>query len=98
MIAGAIGPLGIEFTSYGRWTQNEAGAMFQAQASALVSEGVDFLILETFANTQELIVAIDAISEITDIPLVAQMSAEQGNETLYGQKIEHAIGQILYRK
>jgi len=94
MVAGAVGPLGRELTSYGRLTRQQAGKMFQVQAQALVSAGVDFLILETFANTRELLVAIEAVAAITDIPVVAQMTAEQGNETSYGQKIDEAIAQI----
>ena len=58
MVAGAIGPLGCELTQYGRLTKRQASQAFQKQAKALAEAGADFLILETFSNTDELLVAI----------------------------------------
>ena len=94
MVAGALGPLGCELTKYSKLTKQQAAAAFQRQAKALVQAGVDFLILETFSSTEELLTAIGSVRKITDLPLVAQMSFNEDNETIYGEKIEQAIARI----
>ena len=76
LVAGAIGPIGIELTEHGRLTVQQAEEMFRLQAEALATEGVDFFILETFSNTGEILAAIRAVSSVTEIPIVAQMTAD----------------------
>jgi methionine synthase / methylenetetrahydrofolate reductase(NADPH) len=94
LVAGAIGPIGIELTEHGRLTVQQAEEMFRVQAEALATAGVDFFILETFSNTGEILAAIRAVSSVTGIPIVAQMTADHRNETVYGEKIEQAIQRI----
>ena len=94
LVAGAIGPVGTELTGQGRLTDAQVIQMFQDQAKALVAEGVDLLILETFSKSHEILLAISALADITDLPLIAQMTADQGVETVYGERIDDAIRRI----
>jgi len=94
LVAGAIGPIGSELTGHGRLTNDQVSGMLQDQAKALVSEGVDLLILETFSKSQEILLAIAALADVTDLPLIAQMTADQGIETVYGERIDEAIQRI----
>ncbi|MCF7974485.1 MAG: bifunctional homocysteine S-methyltransferase/methylenetetrahydrofolate reductase, partial [Phycisphaerae bacterium] len=94
LVAGAIGPIGAEFTGHGRLTNAQVVTMFQDQARALVEEGVDLLILETFSKSHEILLAISALADLTDLPLIAQMTADQGVETVYGERIDDAIKRI----
>lgn len=94
MVAGAIGPLGRELTKHSSLTRQQAGKAFHDQAKALTEAGVDFLILETFSNTDELLVAIGSISEVFDLPIIAQMTVNEHNETIYGKKTAQAIARI----
>ncbi len=94
LVAGAIGPLGCELTGYGPITREQAGQVFRQQASALVEAGVDFLILETFSNTDELLVALEAVGTLADVAVVAQMTVNDRNETVYGERVDQALGRI----
>lgn len=94
LVAGAIGPIGVELTEHGRLTVEQAEEMFRRQATALATEGVDFFLLETFSNTGEILAAIRAVSGVGGLPIVAQMTAQQGSETVYGEKIEQAVQRI----
>ena len=94
MVAGAMGPLGVDLDAYGRLAKKEAARVFGEQAAVLAQAGVDFLILETFSNTEEILVAIRAAAEVTDLPIVAQMTADEDHETVYGERIEQAIGRV----
>ena len=74
LVAGAMGPLGCELTEYGPMTHDQAGRAFAQQGSALLEGGVDLLILETFSNTEELLIALDAVGGLADVPIIAQMT------------------------
>ena len=93
MVAGAMGPLGEE-----NLTQSQTKEAFLNQAKILIEAGVDFIILETFSNTKEIMSAIKAIGEISDLPIVAQMTSGENNKTASGEKIEDAIKQISAEK
>jgi methionine synthase I (cobalamin-dependent) len=94
LVAGAMGPLGRELTEHGPMTRNEAGQMFREQGQALVDAGVDLLILETFSNTEELLTAVGAVSDLSDVPIVAQMTVNEQNETIYGERVDQALARI----
>src|SRR5713101_8277838 len=60
LIAGSIGPLGIA-QHVRDLPDEEMRAIFKEQAGALEERGVDFFILETFSDIEELIAAIEGI-------------------------------------
>lgn len=98
LVAGAIGPLGCELTEFGPMTAKEAGQIFRQQGSALVEAGVDLLILETFSNTDELLVALEAVGDLADIPNIAQMTVNERSETIYGERLDQALGRIAQQE
>src|SRR5580693_7864659 len=67
LIAGSIGPLGI--VRQVRDTPTQAiQEVFREQAEALEERGVDFFLLETFGDAEELGAAIDAIRSFSLLP------------------------------
>jgi homocysteine S-methyltransferase len=98
LVAGAIGPLARDIALYNQLSKQQAIAAYKKQAKALADAGADFLILETFSNTDELLLAIEAVGSVTDLEIVAQMTTTELNETPYGEKIDHAISRISAQK
>jgi len=94
LVAGSMGPIGHEVAPYGKMSAEEARQSFQQQAIALCNAGVDFLLLETFDSAQELIIAVRTIHKATSLPILAQMTLSEDDETIYGKKIDKAIEQI----
>jgi methionine synthase / methylenetetrahydrofolate reductase(NADPH) len=94
LVAGAIGPLGCELTEHGPMTRQEARRVFRQQGAALVEAGADLLILETFSNTDELLTAIEAVSGLGDIAILAQMTVNDHNETVYGERVDVSLARI----
>ncbi len=94
LVAGAIGPLGCEVTEFGPMTPQQAGQIFRQQGAALVEAGADFLILETFSNPDELLVALAAVRELAELPIVAQITADERGETLYGERVDQALARV----
>ncbi len=57
----------------------EVAGIFKEQAGALEERGVDFFLLETFVDLEELQTAVDAIRSFSRLPVVAQMTyTEEG--------------------
>lgn len=83
-VAGAIGPLGLRIEPYGPTSFDEAKEMFKQQAEALLEGGVDLFVLETFSDVSELRQAIRAVRELTDLPVIAQMTISLDGNTSFG--------------
>jgi homocysteine S-methyltransferase len=83
-VAGAIGPLGIRIAPWGKTGIDEAAAMFREQAEALLEGGVDLFILETFSDLNEVQAAIAGVHQVSELPVVAQMSIEEDGNSLEG--------------
>ena len=97
MVAGSIGPIGWQLSQYGGDKIFEAQKIFYEQALALIQAGVDFIILETFQNTQEICVAIDTILDKFDIAIAAHITIDHGSETIFGEPVTLAIEPVCER-
>ena len=94
LVAGAMGPLGRQITEHGGLTTEQAAAAFVRQARALAETGADLLIMETFSRTEELLLAAGAVHEIIDLPIIAQLTVNERNETIYGERIDLAVARV----
>ncbi len=83
-VVGAIGPLGVRLEPLGELALADARAAFARQARGLRDGGVDGFILETFADLSEIQVAIEGIRQVSDLPIVAQMTVGEDGRTAYG--------------
>ncbi len=84
LVGGAIGPLGIRIEPFGPTSLDEARSVFRKQATGLLEGGVDFFVLETFADLDEIHQAILAVRELCTLPIVAQMTVQEDGTTVYG--------------
>ncbi|HEX8149471.1 MAG TPA: bifunctional homocysteine S-methyltransferase/methylenetetrahydrofolate reductase [Pyrinomonadaceae bacterium] len=83
-VAGAIGPLGLRIEPYGPTSFDETKELFKQQAEALLEGGVDLFVLETFSDVSEVRQAIRAVRELSDLPIVAQMTISLDGNTSFG--------------
>jgi methionine synthase / methylenetetrahydrofolate reductase(NADPH) len=81
LVAGSIGPLGVQIEPLGKLSFDGARDAFREQAAGLLEGRVDLIILETFVLLPELMQAIGAIRELdSDIPVIAQVTiSDDGN-------------------
>ena len=86
-IAGSIGPLG-ELADV---TSEYRRRIFSEQAEALHARGVDLFVVETFFELEELLIAIEAVREVTSLPIVALMTFDEQGETLGGVTAKQAV-------
>jgi homocysteine S-methyltransferase len=89
-VAGAIGPLGAQIEPLGPLSFSEARQTFKEQAEALLSAGVDLLVLETFYDLSELREAIAAVREAAgpDMVLIAQVTVNDDGSLRDGSSTE----------
>ncbi len=87
-VAGAIGPLGLRIEPYGPTSFDEAKDMYKAQIEGLLEGGVDLFILETFSVVTLIEQAIRAVRELSDLPIVAQMTIQMDGKTIFGNTPE----------
>jgi len=88
LVGGSMGPLGIRIEPYGPTALDEARDCFRQQVNGLLEGGVDFIILETFADLAEIHQAILAVRDASDLPIIAQMTVRDDGTTLYGTAVE----------
>jgi homocysteine S-methyltransferase len=87
-VAGAIGPLG---EPAGSRVRRE---LFAEQATILEGRGADLFTVETFYDLEELVDAIEAIREVSSLPIVALLTFDEDAETLAGVTAREAAERL----
>ncbi|HUH12008.1 MAG TPA: bifunctional homocysteine S-methyltransferase/methylenetetrahydrofolate reductase [Longimicrobiales bacterium] len=94
LVGGAVGPLGLRIEPFGPTARTEAQAIFRQQVDGLLEGGVDFFILETFADLDELHQAILAVRAACDLPVVAQVTLAEDGTTPFGTAADVAAARL----
>lgn len=94
-VAGAIGPLGMALAPVGNLSPTEAAQAFRAQLQVLAGAGVELILLETFADLDELLLAANAALE-TGLPVLASLAFDAEGFTATGLSA-YAAGKALSR-
>jgi methionine synthase I (cobalamin-dependent) len=81
-VAGAIGPSG-KILAVREIGETELADAFAEQARALAEGGVDLIVLETFSELAELLVAVGAVKAVTRMPVAASLSFDSGPQRTY---------------
>jgi homocysteine S-methyltransferase len=96
LIAGSIGPLGA-IRQVRESPAEQVRAIFREQAEALEERGVDFFILETFSDIEELQAAVEAIRSFSRLPIVAQLTYTEEGTTIRGARPRDAWAALQER-
>src|SRR6266403_617540 len=89
LIAGSIGPLGA-IRQVREAPVDLFREIFREQAEALEERGVDFFILETFSDLEELSAAVAAIRSFSQLPIVAQLTYSEEGTSFSGARPKDA--------
>ena len=97
-VVGSLGPAGKFLKPYGPLEEAELEEGFYLQASALVSGGVDGLLVETMYDLREALVALRACQRAgSDLPIIVTMTFQRtprGFFTLMGQKAADCLERL----
>jgi methionine synthase I (cobalamin-dependent)/5,10-methylenetetrahydrofolate reductase len=83
-VAGAMGPTSVMPGIVADAQLAEVRTMFRDQAKILADSGVDLIILETFRLLSEMRLALEAVREVCDLPIIAQMAFDADGRTADG--------------
>ena len=89
-IAGSVGPLPV--LDGEPFSDTDRTAYFAEQITALLNSGVDLLIFESFADTDELVAAVSIARSITSVPIVAQSAFDSTGHNAGGSSAAY-VGQ-----
>ncbi len=89
-VAGSIGPLGSLVFPKGKIKPEQAMEAFREQISALLEGNVDLLIIETFRDIDELLLAIRAARDVSELPIIASLTFSEEGPTIFGVTPEQA--------
>lgn len=67
---------------------------FEEQAEALLLGGVDAILLETFLDLDELLLALNVIRPMTDLPIIAQLATIEVGRTRDGFTLSQAFAEM----
>ena len=93
LVAGDIGP-SARFLTMGEVTPEELHEIFAEQARALADAGVDWIVVESMTDVEELAVAVRAAVETAHVPVVASMTynrTPKGYRTMMGNTPETCV-------
>lgn len=76
-VLGVLGPSG-KILAVREVGEQELAEVFVEQARVLAAGGADALLLETFSEIAELVLAVKAVKEATGLPVIACMSFDSG--------------------
>jgi methionine synthase / methylenetetrahydrofolate reductase(NADPH) len=94
-IAGSIGPVCSSAGGERQITIDECWEALTEQISTLVQEGVDLIIFETFADTADLILAIQIAKKLSSLPVAASMTASRFGTTVSGEKLSVSAQRLI---
>ncbi len=95
LIAGSIGPLGKPIVPLGKITLDEAKKAFIEQSEALLEGGVDLFIIETISNLEEMVIAVEAVKAVSNLPIIAQLTFTTEGTTYFGTTPAEMAARLL---
>lgn len=95
LVAGSVGPLGVQIEPLGKLSYDEAKDAFKEQIKGLLDGGVDLIIIETFSLISELKQAIRAVKELDpEIPIIAQVTINDDGNLLSGASLDTFVAEM----
>ncbi|MGV8154468.1 MAG: homocysteine S-methyltransferase family protein [Alkaliphilus sp.] len=88
LVAGDMGPTGKFLEPMGKLSFNEVYRVYFEQAKILIESGVDLINIETMTDLHEAKIAVLAVKDAGDIPIICSMTYDKNFRTLTGANPE----------
>jgi methionine synthase / methylenetetrahydrofolate reductase(NADPH) len=92
LVGGSIGPLAPPNRGSAGLSERAAGSMFREQLDGLLEGGIDVVVLETFSDLEQLLIALDEARSAADIPVIASLTFGEDLTLADGTTAERAAG------
>ncbi|MBA2717807.1 MAG: bifunctional homocysteine S-methyltransferase/methylenetetrahydrofolate reductase [Chloroflexi bacterium] len=74
LVGGSVGPLGSPARGMPAMSEATIRAVFREQIDALLEGGCDVIVLETFSDINQLVLAVDEARLASDVPVIASLT------------------------
>ena len=74
LVGGSVGPLGSPTRGGPVLSEARARAAFREQIDGLLEGGADLIVLETFSDLEQLLLAVDEARRASDVPIMASLT------------------------
>ncbi|MGH7350215.1 MAG: homocysteine S-methyltransferase family protein, partial [Candidatus Rokuibacteriota bacterium] len=91
LVLGSIGPLGKYLAPIGSVEAADARAAFHEQAEGLLEGGIDAFVIETFSDLTEMRMAVEAVRDLTDLPILTQVAFNDEGVTFTGRTAAEVV-------
>lgn len=86
-VAGSMGPLEGGLQPYGHLAETDAFSVYQEQAQALITGGIDLIVIETIPSIRMLTIAVEAVQSVSKLPIIAQLTINDELKTPVGDEL-----------
>jgi homocysteine S-methyltransferase len=90
LVGGSVGPIDPPMRHGRHASDAEARGIFREQIDGLLEGGADVIVLETFSDLGQLLLAVDEARGASDVPIIASMTFGEDNVLLDGTAAEDA--------
>ena len=94
-VLGNVGPIGEMLEPYGSLTEAAAYDALRQQIELLAKYGVEGFSLQTFFQLKEMKLAVKAVHDVCDLPIVALMVFNATGATLMGETPEQCYDELM---
>ena len=94
LVGGSIGPLAPPMRQSRPPAEPLARALFREQIDGLLEGGVDLLVLETFSDLDQLLVALDEARRAADVPVIASLTFGEELQLVDGTRPDRAAAAL----
>lgn len=94
LVGGSIGPLESAGRGAGRQPEAISRDAFREQLDGLLEGGIDVVVLETFVDLDELLIAIEVARNASDLPIIASLTFGEDLTLPNGTRPEVAAGVV----
>ncbi len=94
LVAGSMGPTGELMQPMGELTYDAAIEAFAEQAAGLADGGVDFFLIETMSDLNEVKAAVEGCQRVSDLPIAATMTFDTNYHTMMGVSPAQAVQEL----
>ncbi len=95
LIAGSMGPTARTLAPFGTADPVAIRDVYREQVEALLEGGVDLLSVETIGSLDEMVAAIAAAREASDLPIVALLTFAEDGRTISGNTPEAVVDTLF---
>jgi methionine synthase I (cobalamin-dependent)/5,10-methylenetetrahydrofolate reductase len=74
LVGGSVGPLGSPARGMPAMSEATVRSVFREQIDGLLEGGCDLIVLETFSDLNQLVLAVDEARQASDVPVIASLT------------------------